>query len=1013
MKQKLLTFLLLSVLAVTTAYAQNRTITGKVVGADDGLPLPGVSVRVKGTNSGTSTDGSGNFSVQVQPGTTALTFIYIGYKSQDVTLGSQSALTVRLVPDAKQLSEVVVTGYGSQTKTTTTGAITQVGGGELENVPLSSFDKALQGRVAGLQSVGGSGQPGSIQQVRIRGIGSINAGAAPLYVVDGVPLNSGDLSRNTTTANALSGINPNDIESISVLKDASASSIYGSRAANGVILITTKKGKAGKTRFRADVEYGMADVGYQSEANRPLTTSEWKELTAEGFLNAPAYVQTYSLTPENVGAFVDANFRTNNGVNTNWMDVVTRTGQQMQYNLSANGGNEKTQFNVSGGYFKQQGVVDASEFNRASGNVNVNHQATDKLSFTANAMVSNSGQFGPGSGGLFANPVLNAYFLLPMYSPYNADGTPNITGPDFPAGSLFNPVAIASMDKKNSNFMKGLGTISAEYKILPNLKFSSKYGIDYNNMEEDSYNNPYHGDGRNDSGRSYRYYTRYFNWVSTSLLDYTWDVLKNNNLIANFKGGYEAQQSKSYNSNVIAYGLPTNLDITVPSAGSIYQNASGSNSDYAFTSWLAIGNVSYQNKYVLSGSFRRDGSSRFGSNNRYGNFWSVGASWNAEQEEFIKKYDWISQLKIRGSYGVNGNADIGNYDWRPLYGYGSAYNYLGSTGSAPVAVGNPDLTWEINKPLDIGLDLGFLQNRLNASIEWYTRTTSSLLLNEPLSRTSGFTGYTNNVGSIKNQGFELTLSGTPVIAGDFKWDASFNISHNKNELVALVDNRDILSSPYLRRVGYDYQTFYVPIWAGADPATGVPTWYTDETRSATTTSYNQAQRAMIGSASPDYFGSFGSTFTYRGFSLDGLLYYNFGNLVRDGWANYTQSDGYNSTFNRVASQLKRWQKPGDITNVPKYVYGGANSSNSISSRYFYKGDYMRLREVTLGYSLPKSLLSRAKVENAKIYVRGTNVWTWVKDENLPWDPEAGGISSATNLDVYLPKLYTVGLNIGL
>jgi TonB-dependent starch-binding outer membrane protein SusC len=1011
--KKLLQSLFILLFVATTAMAQDRTITGTVTSKEDGLPLPGVSVKVKGSSIGASTNANGKFTLVVKGSVSALEITSLGFVSQTVNIGSSNTVNVSLESDSKALTEVVVTGYGTVTKLTQTGAVTQIGGEELENQPLTSFDKALQGRVAGLQSIGGSGQPGSIQQVRIRGIGSMTAGAAPLYVIDGIPINSGDLSRATTTANALAGINPNDIETITVLKDASAASIYGARAANGVIVVTTKKGKAGATKIRVDAEYGRASVGYLNERNRPLTTSEWKELTAEGLLNAPAYVTAYGLTPANVGAFVDANFNTGAGVNTNWIDQVTRDGNQAQYNVSANGGNEKTQFNVSAGYFKQEGTVIASEFNRYSANVNLTHKATDKLTFTANLVGSNSNQKGPGNGGLFANPVLTAYFLLPSYAPYEADGTtPNITSSYFAPGSLFNPLYIAKYDKRNSNFFKGLGSFSGSYQILPNLKFTSKYGIDYNNNEEDTYNNPYHGDGRNDSGRAGRYYTRYFNWVWTNLFDYSFKALSDESLSFNLKAGYEAQKSSTYFSNTVAYTLPLNTNIIVPSAGSVYNTATGSNSDYTFASMLALGDVSYKGRYVLSGSFRRDGSSRFGADNRYGNFWSVGASWNIDQEDFFKSVNWIDQLKLRGSYGKNGNADIGNYDWRPLYGYGAAYNYQGLTGSAPVTVGNLPLTWEENKPLDIGVDASFLKGRLNVTLEWYTRTTSSLLLNEPLSRTSGFSSFVNNVGSMKNRGYEITLNGTPVVAGDFKWDASFNISHNKNKILTLVNNQEQLSSPFIRRVGLDYQTFYVPLWAGVNPTNGAPLWYTDETKTATTSTYASAKRGVVGSASPSYFGSFGSTFSYKGFSLDALLYYNFGNLVRDGWANYTQSDGYNATFNRTAYQLARWTPQNTQTNVPKYVYGGANSSNSLSDRFIYKGDYVRLREVTLGYAVPKQFLSQIKLSSAKIYVRGVNLLTWVKDKNLPWDPEAGGIGGGSNFDVYIPKTFTVGVNVG-
>lgn len=1012
--KKLLLSLFIGCAFSLVAFAQERIITGKVTSSEDGLPIPGASIKIKGAKGSTQTQPDGKYQIAVPASATALEFSYLGTITVTKPLSANSnIIDVALTADAKGLNEVVVTGYGTVTKLTKTGSTSQVKGEQLENQPLSSFDKALQGRIAGLQSIGSSGQPGSIQQVRIRGIGSMRAGAAPLYVVDGIPINSGDIFSSSSSTNALAGINPNDIESITVLKDAASASIYGARAANGVIVVTTKKGKAGSSKIRLDAEYGASKIGYLNERNRPLTNAEWRELTAEGLLNSPSQVKTNNLTPANVGAFVDSRFNTGAGFDVDWIDVVSRTGKQAQYNVSVDGGNEKTQFHVSGGHFTQEGTVIASKFSRNSGNVNLTHKPTEKLTFTANVLASASKQSGPGAGGAFANPMLAAYFLLPSFNPYEPDGqTPNSSSPYFAPGSTFNPLYIAKYDQKNLNIVKGLGSISGSYQILPNLKFTSKYGIDYNTNEDDTYNNPYYGDGRNDKGRASRSYLRYFNWVWTNLMDYSFKALADQSLNFNIKAGYEAQKSSYYFSNATAYTLPLNTDIIVPSAGAVPNQAAGSNADYTFASVLALGEVSYQNKYVLSGSFRRDGSSRFGPENRYGNFWSVGGAWNIDQEEFLKPVKWIDQLKLRASYGKNGNADIGNYDWRPLYSFGTAYNYMGLTGSGPSIVGNPQLTWEENKPFDLGLDASFFKGRLSATFEWYTRITSKLLLDQPLSRTSGFSSFLNNVGALKNSGFEVSLEGTPVIAGDFKWEASFNISHNKNKIKALVNDQEQLDLPFIRRVGYDYQTFYMPLWAGVDPANGNPLWYTDDKKTATTPVYSDAKRAMAGSASPKFFGSLGSVFSYKEFSLSALVYYNFGNIVRDTWANYTQSDGYNPTFNRAAYQLDRWRTPGQETNVPKYVYGGANASNSLSSRYLYKGDYIRLREVTLTYNVPKQWLSKIKLSTARVYFRGVNLLTWVRDKNLPWDPEAGGIAGGTNLTIHVPKTFTLGVNVG-
>jgi TonB-linked SusC/RagA family outer membrane protein len=1003
MKKLLLLVLCLFIICVTQVYAQTITVNGTVRGKDDGLPVPGASVTVKGTKIGTVTDTNGQFHLGKVPADATLIFSFLGYNTQEVAVANKNVIDVALVINSRQLGEVVVNGYGSQTRSSSTGAIGQVKAADLEDKSFTSVDQALQGRVAGLQSVSASGQPGSLSEIRVRGIGSITAGANPLYVIDGIIINSGDLSRNSTTSNALAGINPNDIESINVLKDASASAIYGSRAANGVVIITTKQGKAGKTKVTFDAEYGITKPGETPDAGKPLNTDQWKTLTRQGLLNNPAY----GLTPTTVDDYINNTLGAGNGVNTNWLDVVQRTGRQQQYNLGISGGNDNTQFHISGGYFKQDGTVIASDFNRYSTSFDIKTKVNDKLSFATTFIIGETGQNTPSNGGAYANPISAGYGLLPFLNPYNADGTYNIDPSTFPANN-FNPLYVAANNTSTLHQLKGLGSVSGEYKILNNLKFTSRMGIDYNNLEEDSYWNPTYGDGAGYGGLSSRYYTRYFNWVWTNMVDYHLDLNHDNTWVANVKAGYEAQKSQYYFSSVTTTGFPSNPAYTVPSNGSTPLEALGSNEDYTVASLLSLADISYKGKYVLSGSFRRDGSSRFGSDNRYGDFWSIGGSWNAQEEEFIKKITWINTLKVRASYGLTGNANIGNYDWRQLYGYG--YNYNSAGGSAPISVGNPNLTWETNKQLDLGLDFSTFKDRLSFSFDYYNRNATNLLLDQPTSLTTGFPSFTNNVGSVRNRGVELSISGTPVIAGDFKWNAGFNIAHNANQITSLVDGKDITDGSFIRRVGDDFQTYYLRQWAGVDPATGSPLWYTDGSKTQTTTDYNKAALVANKSATPKVFGSFTSTFIYKGFSLDGMVYYNFGNYVQDQWARYTQSDGANTSSNRTQAQLDAWTTPGQITNVPIYIYNNTNNSSRASSRFLYKGDYIRLRELTLSYSLPKSLLQNLKVSNIKFYVRGTNLLTWIRDKNLPFDPEAG-ITSQGNYNITVPKIFTAGVNV--
>ena len=832
-------FLLLAlcVLTVSLLYAQ-RVITGRVTD-DKGVPLVNVSVTVKGTTIGTTTSVDGGYSVNVPVGSNTLVFSSINMAPQEIRIGSSSNISVMMTTQEKSLEEVVVVAYGTQIKKKVTGSIAEVKGEDLENKPFASVDAMLQGKVAGLQSMSPSGQPGGAQTVRIRGVGSVNAAADPLYVVDGIPINTGDFSRATTTSNALAGLNPNDIESVTVLKDAASAAIYGSRAANGVILITTKKGRAGKTRIRLDSEQGFGNVAYINDISKPLSKDEYFDLTREGIVNAGG-------TPAQVDAILAA-LGYNTTYNEDWFDLVTRQGNTTTLNVSASGGDQKTTFYTSLGYFKQKAAVIGSDFTRYSGNVSFSHKATQRLNFGLTINSSYSKQNSPTAGGAFRNPVLAAYFLRPTQNAYNDDGSVNWSTTIF--NQTYNPLAIIEYDRGLFNNVKTISTISGEYQILKNLSFTSKFGIDLFTIEEETYWNPFFGDARTaPQGLIQNLNTRVFNWVATNSLKYHHDFLKSKDLGMDVQVGYEAQKSKQYNISASGRGVPptSSLPLPVPSTP---QTASGGRSDYSFVSIFSLANISYQNRYSLSGSFRRDGSSRFGVNNKYGNFWSIGAAWNIDQENFMEGVTFIDALKLRASYGVNGNAGIGNYDWRATYAFGAGSTYNQQSGSAPNAVGNPNLTWEFNKSYDMGIEVAILQNRVVAIVDYYNRRSSNLLFNDPISRTTGFASILGNIGTMENKGWEITLNTTPIRTRDFRWDVNFNIALNRNKLIKLPNNNaDILAAPYIRRVGLDVNSVYTRLWAGADPATGNPQWYTDSTMT-TTTSVLPGARGVIGSTS--------------------------------------------------------------------------------------------------------------------------------------------------------------------
>jgi TonB-linked SusC/RagA family outer membrane protein len=986
------------------AVAQNRTVTGKVTD-ENGSPISNASVIIKETKRGTTTDINGSYFITVDNRSQKLVFSYTGKNSEEVSIGNKSTMNVTLKPGESNLQEVVVVAYGTQIKKKVTGSVSKVDGGDLENKPFTSVDQLLQGKVPGLLSTSPTGQPGGIQQVRIRGIGSITAGAAPLYVVDGIILNTGDFSRLNNTSNALAGINPNDIESITVLKDAAATALYGSRAGNGVILITTKKGKAGKSKLRIDAETGFGSTAFFNDLAKPLNRDQYFTLTKEGLVNAGATQAQIDATLNSLGYL--------NAYDEDWVKLVTRQGSTQNINASLSGGDSKTSFFTSAAYFNQKAVIIGSDFRRYSGTLNIRHKPAEKLTLGMNTTGTYIHQNSPTQGSAFRNPIIDAYSLRPSQNAYNDDGSLNISTATF--NQLFNPLAIAAYDYIRLNNIKILSNFSGEYQFYRDLKFTSKFGVDYFDIEEQLYYNPFFGDARTTGGRESNFNTRVSNWISTNQLNYHHDFL-NKNLGVDFLAAYEAQKSKQLNISATGTSVPVTTSIPLPVPSSPI-TASAARADYSFTSIFSQLQLSYQNRVTLSGSFRRDGSSRFGTDFKYGNFWSVGGAWNLDQENFIKNIKFINALKLRGSYGKVGNAEIGNYPWQGTYTFASPYNQL--PGSAPNQIQNDQLTWEVHKPLDIGIDITVWQNRISLIADYYDRKTTSLIQAQPLSLTSGFYSATTglatvnaNIGSMINKGWEFQLNATPVKVRNFTWDIGFNISLNKNKVTKLANNNaDILSLPFVRRVGKDFQSIYTRLWAGVDAANGNPLWYVDDTKKQTTSDVTQAQRAIIGTTSPKGFGSFSSSVAYKNFSLDAQFNYQYGNLVYDNWGFITWSDGFNPQLNKIQKQLSRWQKPGDITEVPKYVYGGAMNSNAESSRWYYKGDYIRLRDLTLSYDLPKKITDLAKLSNAHFYVRGSNLWTKAFDDNITFDPEQP-LNGTNDFQILIQRTVSIGITLG-
>lgn len=977
------------VLSGNEDYYKITVLKGKVLD-EKGMPLPGVSIQLSAENfkqsAQTNTSGEYVFNLS-KPGQYVLTASFIGYEKYLATVDLKKDDVIKnitLTPSNQGLNEVMVVAYGTQTKSSFTGSAKTLKSDLINGSPRVSIQESLQGNVAGLVSSNGSGQPGAVPNVRIRGIGSVNAGSGPLYVVDGIPLESG----------LISSLNSFDVESVTVLKDASAASIYGSRAANGVILITTKSGVAGKTVINASAQFGANNVtnikGHQS-----LNTQEMLELLKEGWVNKGNDAALFDKAL--VDNAVDPN------VNTDWFDLLTRTGTYNQYDLSASGGTEKTKFYVSGSHYVAKAPLLGSEFSRSTANLKLSNQATETLSFVGGLQVNYRKNQTQADGSTFGNPVRMYSIYQPWLKAYNDDGTY-----DFSYFNRYNPVAQVKESFSRSNSYGMLGNFLAKYQLLPSLSIENQSNINFVYEETTDYNKSGVGTSRTDGGRATAGTGRSSNWVNTTILRF-------NKTLGDFGlktyVGYEAQKVNEVGNSITKRNFLPNT-YTLDNASILVSGGSNATSN-ALNSAFFNASFDYKSKYYLSASVRRDGSSRFGSDNRYGNFWSLGGSWNISREHFMEGQDVISDLKLRTSYGVNGNQDIGNFVSRALY---KSSDYDNAPGLEFSNYGNNRLTWEKNKPFNIGLDFGILKNRLTGTVEYYTRTTSDLLLSRPISATNGLTSYTDNIGAMKNSGLELELNSINVKSESdgFGWTTNFNISTMNNKITAL--NSPIVSGNYNRFVGGDFYQLYMVGYAGVDPANGEALWYTDGTKSQTTNNYGSATQFNQGSALPKVFGGLTNTFTYKGFSLSFQLYFNFGNKVYDNYGATSFSDG-SGGFTPTTRMTRytyehRWRNPGDITDQPKIVFTGTQSgaSSQGSSRFLYNGDYIRLRDVSLGYQLPAKWIRSINLASAKVYFRANNLFTYIKDKRISFDPEVG-IDGLADKNVPIYKTALLGIDL--
>ncbi len=984
---------------------QEKTITGTIYDVD-GIPLVGVNILVEGTTQGTQTDFDGNYAIKAEEGK-VLVFSYIGMLSKSVTVGEKNVIDVILEENAATLNEVVIVGYGSQKKEALTGSVAVMKGVDLEQAPTSTFEQSLRGGLAGLQGAASDGAPGGNTQIRIRGIGSINASSEPLYVIDGIPIQAGSQSTNDnggTSSNVMASINPNDIASISVLKDAASTAIYGSRGANGVILITTKQGKSGK----ATVELKTL-TGFNSQASnkilKPLNAAQYKELFIEGYVNGGS-------TVEDAQDLLDATFTqqidpsTGEPTDTNWLDAITRTGITQSYDLSVRGGTDKVKYFMSGGYMDQEGYIIGYGFNRFSTRANIEYKATDYLTISNNISVSDINSSTAEDGGSWNNPFKVTLELSPLIPIYDADGEYNAEHVEyFDIGP--NPVGTLSGDDKwETKTTRIIDNFAATITPVKNLIFRTQWNFDILSLNDSQYYNRRYGSGYDLNGYAYEANVSSKTWVGTQTLDYSLTIANNHNL--NFLAGYESQQTKRESFWTSGSDFPNDIVTTLSAASLI--DGGGTTSEYTFSSMFFRANYNFDSKYYLSSSIRRDGSSRFGSDNRYGTFYSVGASWNIHRESLFDNVDFLNLLKLRSSYGVTGNAGVGNYAAQGFYTYGDDYD--GAPGGTPDQLSNPELTWETQENFNVGLDFGIF-NKINGTVEYFSRLSSDLILDVPLSQTTGYTELTQNYGSMSNKGLELTLNAEIINKNDFRWGVGFNTTFIKNEITEL--NEDYTDGTFRRQVGQDFQSFYLYDWAGVDQSNGDPLFYTDETRTTTSNNISDAERFLVGkSATPDFYGGFNTSLSYKGLSLLANFIYSSGNYLYDSRARGTLADGRllpRSTATYVYDN--RWVEGKTDALFPKFENGGQSGSNSTTlSRWLYDGSYIRLKDLTISYNFPEKVTSLLHISSMRMYGRGTNVLTFTKDKDLYIDPEQS-IDGTYNGLTPAMKTLSLGLDIQL
>lgn len=1004
MRKLLLSSLIICTLVIT-AFGQQKTVTGTITDKSDGLPVIGATVLIQGTSVGTATDLEGKYTISAEPGST-LVFRFVGMKTQEIIVGDRNVIDVTLELDDVGLDEVIVVGYGSAIKRELTGAITKVETKGIAEVPVASFESAIQGKTSGVFIEQASGKLGETVKMRIRGSSSVSANNQPLYVVDGVPITAENLSNSDNQPTSpLADLAMTDVESIQILKDASAAAIYGSRASNGVVIIQTKRGKAGATKF---------DVQYTTGISEPSRLVEW--------LNADQYKELINesmdyVLDENGWLWGEPGFTKeaaweyyvsplwNDGYDTDWQKEAFQKGSLNRINVSGSGGTEKTRYYAGLAYDDTKGILLGNNMNKMSARLNLDQQATDKFSFGMQMNVIRTEMERVQNDNAFATPL-----QLVAQSPLTPVIDPE-TGELNTETVYYNSLISLRDEDNNQTSFRSLANIYAGYKIFKDLTFKSEFGTDIYDLREKNFwgrktitGGPA-GEAQNRSVRVINYnWENYLTYVKTLGVHHI-----------NLVGGMSYQQSNSIGSNIVGKGFPTDDFTNIDNAAEV-TTYGGWEEATSYLSYFARANYKINEKYFFTLSGRVDGSSRFGVDNRFGFFPAGSAGWIITQEDFMAGIkDVLSYLKVRASYGVTGNSGIPDYAHLALY---SGVNYAGRTGLEVTQLQSRELGWENTAQLDLGLDFGFFNNRVTGEFDWYQKKTTDLLLYRTLPATSGFEGVWSNVGELENKGIEFALHSNNL-SGRFIWTTDFNLAFNKNTIIDINGPEITPNSINYVIEGQPIGVFKIVKYAGVDPDNGDALYYLGADSDETTNNYNLAESQICGSPNPDFTGGFNNYFEYAGLDLNVLISFVYGNEIYNGAGVY-QSANADWFDNQTIDQLDRWQNPGDITDVPQARLGDGNGTK-VSSRYLSDGSYLRFRNINLGYTLPKSLTTRLNMSSVRVYLGVQNLYTLTKYKG--WDPEvnylgAGRSTQNNNIiqgyDFYTApqaRTYTLGINL--